>query len=144
MLLQGLCLLDVRQKKNQLVPADGILQRWSLCCGGVLYSTGRSKGVKQHDKTRSQQLVLFYLCICMIRFYMIKLFHKVAVTKLWKVLSMFQLVGSRMWDATDGQMCTLISHEKLYLIHLGLFERDFKLKVLSKYPPILKLFWPNS
>lgn len=36
---------------------------------------------------------------------------------------MFQLVGSRLWDAADGQMYTLIGHEKLYLIHLGLLER---------------------
>lgn len=52
---------------------------------------------------------------------------------------MFQLVGSRMWDATDCQMYPLISHEKLYVIHLGLLERDLKLKVQSKYPLILKL-----
>lgn len=57
---------------------------------------------------------------------------------------MFQLVDSRLWDAADGQMYTLIGHEKLYLIHLGLLERDLKLKDQPKYPSILKLFWPNS
>lgn len=54
---------------------------------------------------------------------------------------MFQLVGSRLWDIANGQMYTLISHEKFYLIHLGLLERD--LKDWPKYPSILKLFFDS-
>lgn len=75
-------MLGRKESANQLVPAASVLQRWCPCRGGVLDSMGRSRGIKQHDKIRSQQLVLFYVCICIIRFYMIKLLHKVAVMKL--------------------------------------------------------------
>lgn len=54
---------------------------------------------------------------------------------------MFQLVGSRLWDITNGQMYTPISREILYLIHFGLLERD--LKDRPKYPFILKLFFDS-
>lgn len=72
----GLALLGCWAAKAQLVPA--VPSPW-LCC--VARGGGR-KALKQRDQTGSQQLVSCYLCICVIRFYAIKLFHKVAVMKL--------------------------------------------------------------
>lgn len=66
---------------------------------------------------------------------MIQLFHKVVLMKLEKVSWAFQLVGSRMWYETDGQMYSLISHETFYLINFALLERYFKvlIKTLSNF-----------
>lgn len=79
LLLQGPCILVVTMKKISLSLHIASFKGDAHVVGVCV---ARSKEVKQCDNTRSQQLVLFYLCICIVRFYMIKLFHKVAVMKL--------------------------------------------------------------